>query len=120
MLCYETCETCEIKEDNINHNCLKCNSNYPFAFNISNNYFNCIPTKNSEIKKEIENLLKYEKNETKANEDIMQYYQIIFEIIEQGFIPPYYEASNIDKGIDEIFETEKMKITFTSSENQKN
>ena len=51
MLCYETCETREIKEDNINRNYLGCDSNYPLAFNISNNYFNCIPKKNSEIKK---------------------------------------------------------------------
>ena len=38
--CYYTCETCEIKGDNIIHNCLECNSNFSFAINI-NNYSNC-------------------------------------------------------------------------------
>jgi hypothetical protein len=40
--CYKTCDTCEIKGDNIRHNCLQCNSNYSFAININYNYFNCI------------------------------------------------------------------------------
>ena len=31
--CYNTCETCEIKGDIINHNCLLCNSNYSFYNN---------------------------------------------------------------------------------------
>ena len=38
--CYDTCETCKIKGDNITHNCLQCNTNYSFEINI-NNYLNC-------------------------------------------------------------------------------
>ena len=38
--CYETCDTCEIKGNNINHNCLKCNNDYSFEI-IINNYTNC-------------------------------------------------------------------------------
>ena len=38
--CYNSCETCEIKGDNITHNCLKCNINYSNEINI-NNYSNC-------------------------------------------------------------------------------
>ena len=38
--CYDRCETCEIKGDNITHNCVKCNDNYPIEINI-NNYLNC-------------------------------------------------------------------------------
>ena len=38
--CFDSCETCEIKGDNITHNCLECNSNYPIEFKI-NNFSNC-------------------------------------------------------------------------------
>ena len=40
--CYETCEICDKKGDYLNHNCLKCNFNYPYKINSdNNNYFNC-------------------------------------------------------------------------------
>ena len=35
-----SCETCEIEGNNITHNCLTCQSNYPFKIKI-NNYTNC-------------------------------------------------------------------------------
>ena len=38
--CYETCEICEIKGDNITHNCIKCKENYPYNI-TKNNYSNC-------------------------------------------------------------------------------
>ena len=38
--CYEKCETCVIKGDNITHNCLKCKRNYSFGI-IFDNYTNC-------------------------------------------------------------------------------
>ena len=39
--CYYTCETCKIKGDDINHNCLTCKSNYTFEIINNNNYINC-------------------------------------------------------------------------------
>ena len=39
--CYDTCETCQIKGDNITHNCLECNSNYSFGIINGDNYKNC-------------------------------------------------------------------------------
>ena len=39
-LCYEKCNTCEIKGDDINNNCIECNSDYPFKM-PKNDYFNC-------------------------------------------------------------------------------
>ena len=38
--CYEKCETCELKGDDINNNCLKCNEDYPISISF-NNYTNC-------------------------------------------------------------------------------
>ena len=39
--CYNSCKTCEISGDNINHNCLECSNEYPLEFKINNNYSNC-------------------------------------------------------------------------------
>ena len=39
--CYDTCEACNIKGNNMTHNCLECNNNFSFAININNNYKNC-------------------------------------------------------------------------------
>ena len=38
--CYYTCKECEIKGNNDEHNCIKCNDNYSFEINI-NKYSNC-------------------------------------------------------------------------------
>ena len=38
--CYFTCQTCDIMGDYIEHNCLKCKSNYTIEIN-NNNYLNC-------------------------------------------------------------------------------
>ena len=40
--CYERCLTCDIKGDELIHNCMKCNSNYSFQILLKNsNYSNC-------------------------------------------------------------------------------
>ena len=39
--CYYRCETCEIKGDDITHNCLECNDNYFYKYSLYNNYYNC-------------------------------------------------------------------------------
>ena len=38
--CFNTCETCEIEGNSEIHNCLICNTNYPYAINTSD-YYNC-------------------------------------------------------------------------------
>ena len=38
--CYHSCETCKIKGDDINHNCISCNPNYSFEIKKNDN-FNC-------------------------------------------------------------------------------
>ena len=40
-LCYQSCKTCKIKGDYLNHNCIECNSNYSFSLPNNNNYLNC-------------------------------------------------------------------------------
>ena len=38
--CYYSCKKCEIQGNNITHNCIECNNNYPIEFKV-NNYSNC-------------------------------------------------------------------------------
>ena len=38
--CYITCKSCNISGNNLTHNCLECNDNYPIEFR-NNNYLNC-------------------------------------------------------------------------------
>ena len=47
-------------------------------------------------------------------------YNKIIENIEKSFTSDKYNTSNIEKGKDDIFKTEKMTITLTTTENQKN
>ena len=201
--CYHSCETCEINGDNINHNCLICNGDYSFKYNLNNhtNYFNCYEsceyyhyfdeeykyhctmsescpddyskliidekecikeekffyetteTNNKEIStlllkdyfstiifeqvinksnniilpvyhinNIIEEIKNKEKNETeiKDKEEVIKYYNQIKTDIETIFTSENYDTTNIDKGEDQIIETKNMKITLTSTQNQKN
>ena len=116
------------------------NCSYYYFFDEDNNYYctlnNSCPKefpkllkdKNECIKNDIKNLIediiKFEKNETKEDnieqkEEEIKYYDTIIEEIERAFTENY-DTKNLDSGKDEVVETEKIKITFTSTENQKN
>ena len=213
--CYYTCEECEIKGDNVTHNCLKCNENYTNMINI-NNYTNCyknciyyyyfdnennyyctsnlscpneypklledkkecindntmytmymktseiinelytttilfkeeISTINKQTIEKIETietfkteqtesfinlifnfddilkdiLRKFEKNETKkemTKEEEINYYNEIIKTIESIFTDINFNTSKIDNGDDEIIKIEKIMITLTTTQNQK-
>ena len=216
--CFYSCKACEIKGDNIEHNCLECNDNYSYEIKI-NNYSNCyekcnyyhyfdnnneihctfnfscpqdyphlIQPKNecivleiessiifninisqsttiietdddkqysenkyfsseiineiesseifnnnisisstivetfSEIMRIIENLMGILKNETikKTRKEEIEYYDTFIHNIETIFTSKYFNTTKIDEGKDEIYETQKIKVTFTTSKNQKN
>ena len=158
--CYERCEICEIKGDNITHNCLECISDYLFSVNISN-YLNCYENSsyyylfvkeheilettylydekdfttyineekykttyityiNEEEILTIHNIFELIKNDTEEKENKVKYYDNILENIEKLFTSENYDTSKIDKGKDEIIQTEKMNITLTTTQIQKN
>ena len=75
---------------------------------------------NSRIQIMLDNILEYIKNNSESKENIIKYYDVILEEIEKLFTSENYDTSNIDKGIDEIIGIEKMNITFTTIQNQKN
>ena len=160
--CYYTCKECDQFGNNITHNCLICDDNYPY--NISkNNYSNCyenssyyidennynyilnstvpdnypqilmttneviiesltekaIKLNNNNLKNLIESITKNE-TEEKTKEKENEYYNTILATLEKSFTSENYDTSDLDNGHDEIIETEKMKITLTTTDNQKN
>ena len=96
--CYNTCKTCNIFGNYIDHNCTECNNMYTIKFEHNNNYLNCYYN------------CSHEKDEC---------YQNLTEIIETEFTE-YYNTSKLDNGQDDFIKTEKMEITFTTLQNQKN
>ena len=73
---------------------------------------------------EIQNIMKEKlnsgsnKTEKLPIKEEIKYYVNILKSIENGFTSENYDTSNIDNGGDEIIKTEKIIITFTTSENQ--
>ena len=69
-------------------------------------------------------ILKFVTNETKTNKkeekEESKFQDMILETIEEGFTSDNYDTSKLEKGKDEIIETDKMKITLTTTDNQKN
>jgi len=188
--CYYSCKECEQMGDNIIHNCLICNDNYPYIIS-KNNYSNCYDNdsyynylteenplistfitnyiinstfldestelliqtkeiiKSNELKNLTENAISFDNNETesltenltkfgyneikklieniasnetvkKTKEEEIEYYDTILDIIETGFTSGNYDTTELDNGGVEIIKTEKMTITFTTIQNQKN
>ena len=75
-----------------------------------------------EIMTIIENLMDILKNETvkKTRKEEIDYYDAFIQNIETIFTSKYFNTTKIDEGKDEIYETQKIKVTFTTSKNQKN
>ena len=148
--CYYSCEKCENKGNDSTHNCTKCSNNYPKEFIVNNNlncYQNCIyyyyfdiyknyqctingtcpdeyPIQDGmECKKlgnKIENVLQNLLNNEETKKEEIKYYDTICKNIEDILTSKNYNTSYLDTGNDEIIEMEKMKVTFTTTENQKN
>ena len=58
-------------------------------------------------------------NETNKKDEI-NYYNTILKNVGDIFASKNYVTSKLDNGNDEIIEVEKLKITFITTENQKN
>ena len=59
-------------------------------------------------------------NEEGGKEEEINKYNRIFEEVESIFTSENYDLTNIDKGEDQIIKANKLLITFTNIENQKN
>ena len=73
------------------------------------------------LKEIIEYILNNERDEMeKSKEKEINCYDYILKIIEQEFTSENYDTYNLDNGLDEHINAEKLLITFTTLQNQKN
>ena len=94
---------------------LSCPKEYPLLLEYK---MKCIENNIQDI---IKDILNNERNKTEnSKEKEIEFYDNILNIFEEVFISENYNTSNLDNGEDEIIKTEKLIITFTTTENQKN
>ena len=148
--CYYACKTCNISGNNRTHNCIECNDKYKFKiengnylncyeecsyyyyFDEENNYhcteYSSCPKEypklnantSESIKTDIKDIIQDLKKAIKLGNDETEYYDNIINIIEQAFTSENYVTSKLDNGEDELIQIEKMTVTLTTIENQKN
>ena len=122
--CYYRCETCEMKGNNTNHNCLECKAIYDIKIN-KNNYINCYNHDDKynsdyiDIKGYISQELEISEKIDNKNESKTNYYDAILENYEYNFTHNY-NTSKLDNEEDEINRIDKITITLTTTKNQKN
>ena len=115
--CYISCKFYHYFDDDNNYHCtfnLSCPQKYS---GLLLDKMECV--KNVEIKKMIEYIIKNETKE-KTKEEENKYYDTILKEIDIAFTSENFDTYNLDKGNYEIIETEKIKITFTTTKTQKN
>ena len=68
----------------------------------------------------IEEIIENNKNKTKnmSREEEIEFYDYLIKLIDQEI--ESYNTSKLDNGQDEIMKTEKITVTFTTTQNQKN
>ena len=115
--CYYTCKTCNIQGNYLNHNCIKCNANYPFIIR-NNNYINCnekcsyynyfdsnnnsyctidLSCPNEFPKLIIDKLECIKEIEKMSKEEEIEYYDNLINTIERKFIENY-NTSKLENG----------------------
>ena len=121
----------ELKINNY-HNCFNDYCTYFYFFDKNNNYHctnnngcpvdyplldkrECKISNENKIKEVIKNL-----NNEINKEDEINFYNTILKNVEDIFASKDYVTSKLDNGNDEILEIDKLKIRFTTTENQKN
>ena len=127
--CYEECPQGSLKSEiNTIINDYYCKPNCPKEklFEIvltqecvkncpNNNYMQNLCILNYQIQENQEN-----KSEIEIYEEEVMIQDLILKNFEVGFTSNDYDTSKLDKGEDEVFENENMKITLTTIRNQKN
>ena len=117
---YHECENCNTKDNieseisNKNNIEIFCDNNKPFKNNIIHE---CV--RNCSINNIINKIciLNYKIN---SIEEFIKVQDILLENIETGLVSKEYNTLNLENGQDNIIENDKMKITLTTIENQKN
>ena len=128
--CFEKCKYYYYFDNNNNYHCtsdFKCPDKYP---QLSLDKKEC--TKINEIKDQLKDILKSEKKEEneekgkeeeiseKKKEEEIKYYDTVIEQIDEIFTSENYDTNDLDKGKEEVIQTDKATFTLTTTDNQKN
>ena len=120
--CYKTCSNRFLYDENNNHlNKCKCKLDQCLACsNVAINRGLCTKCNINYYSKENDpsNLGEYINCYSKINK--IEYYDYILTNIGQELTSENFDTTDLDKGKDKIIEKEKLKITFTTTQNQKN
>ena len=121
--CYKKCKYYYYFDNNNYYNCtenLICPSEYPILIEGRNE---CVFDNIKYLENIINSILNNEFNITnieKGKEEEINNYNKILDKIESIFTSNNFDLKNIDKGNDQIINANKILITFTSTENQRN
>ena len=121
--CYENCNYGYYIDDEDNYYCNKNLSFHSEYTQLIENKSQYIKVDNNYIENLINEILNSELNEINeegGKEEEINKYNRIFEEVESIFTSENYDLTNIDKGEDQIIKANKLLITFTNIENQKN
>ena len=125
--CFVSCPEGTIKSENKSFYCeVICQKEKPFEL-IDKQI--CVEYCNSKLLKNNTCILKYETKKTninnntieeQENDDNNEYQDLILENFDKGITSDDFDTSDLDNGEDEVYEDEKMTITITTTDNQKN
>ena len=112
--CFQNCTYYYYFDNESNYYCTDyntCPNEYPTLVKKE-----CKKSKDNEIKGLINNI----NNDKNTKEEEINYYDTVLTNIEDYYTSKNFDTSNLDNGNDEAIEIGKAKVTFTTSENQKN
>jgi len=128
--CYEKCPEGSTKIENntiINDYFCKpiCTEENPFEFVFTQECVKNCPLKDIKENTCIQNFMNKKvddetDNNNKDKEEDTKAQDIMLENIETGFTSQDYNTSNLEKGEDDVYKDEKMTVTLTTTQNQKN
>ena len=120
--CYQNCKY-YYYFDNNNHHCtqnLSCPPKYPYLLQNKNE---CVIEDIKSLENFIDYIFNYKINNTTEElikEEEIKTYNKILEKSETIFTSDNYDLTDIDNGVDQVISANKIQITFTNIENQKN
>ena len=115
--CYEDCSNFYYFDSGDNFLCTSdksCPDDYPY---LLENKFECIEIILDDI---LDYLLGNGLNGTESKEEQIIFYDNILSTLDNAFTSGRYDTSDIENGIEQILKAEKLTITFTTTQNQKN
>ena len=113
--CYNNCSNYYYFDSNDNFHCTEsCPYEYPY---LLENRLECIELNLEEI---FDRSLINGLSGIETREEEIKFYDNILKSLEDGFTSNLYDSSDLNNGKEQIFKTEKLTLTFTTTRNQRN